>query len=82
MYWVDKVLLYTVLYTVLFTVLFTVLVTVLFARTLLILNSYSTPTLLLLDKDVFAYLTRCDSIPAFLSTVTTTLFDRQTVCFR
>jgi hypothetical protein len=35
-----------------------------------------------LDKDVFAYLTRCDSIPAFLSTVTTFLFDRQTITFK
>ena len=35
-----------------------------------------------LDKDVFAYLTKCDSIPAFLSTITTYLFDRQTITFR
>ena len=35
-----------------------------------------------LDKDVFAYLPKCDSIPAFLSTIPTYLFDRQTITFR
>jgi len=35
-----------------------------------------------LDENAFAYLTRCDSIPSFLSTVTLSLFDKQTITFR
>lgn len=32
-----------------------------------------------LDKRLFVYLTRCDSVPAFLSNVTLHLFDQQTI---
>ena len=31
-----------------------------------------------LDEDIIAYLTRCNSIPAFLSTVNLDLFEKQT----
>ena len=31
-----------------------------------------------LDDDMFAYLTRCNSVPAFLASLTLDLFERQT----
>jgi mitotic spindle assembly checkpoint protein MAD1 len=40
-----------------------------------------TPFAAQLDRKMLAYLTICHSIPAFLSTVTVTLFEKQTFTF-